>query len=377
MDLMVQENKSNNGMMEVAISRQAQEVQAAMVIAQRFPRDTNRAFSRVIEDCKRRSLAEKAVYSYPRGGQTVSGPSIRLAESIAKAWGNLDFGVIELDRKPSMGNLPGESTVMSYAWDLETNTRSTKIFTVVHKRDTKNGSYKLTDERDIYEAVANYSARRLRASILAILPADIVEKAVEQCRLSLRTSNEPLVDRVRKMIVAFKDIGVSQEMIESKLGHKLDLTTDDEMDDFIQIYNSIKDNVADRSDFFTFESVSIQKEEVASETVDKKVSETKSIKSKTIKNHAPQTPEEATSWKPKEDKQNSSEQNVKEAKTEEKTRKELVDEMFEIQKTLNMANDDLKKIIFEMTNKNALKDISNDELSLIIIKLYGLCKELK
>ena len=60
--------------------------------------------------------------------------------------GNIDYGIIELEQKD------GKSEMMAYAWDLETNTRVTKIFGVEHKRDTRNGSYALTDSRDIYEA---------------------------------------------------------------------------------------------------------------------------------------------------------------------------------------------------------------------------------
>ena len=144
---------------EMMMSRQTQEVQAAMVIAQRFPRNVDASFARIMQNCKRKALAERAMYEYPRGGENVTGPSIRLAEMLAQNWGNIDFGIVELAQRP------GESEVMSYCWDLETNTRQTKIFTVPHVRQTKKGAKALTDPRDIYEMVANQGARRLRACI--------------------------------------------------------------------------------------------------------------------------------------------------------------------------------------------------------------------
>ena len=119
---------------EMMISRQAQEVQAAMVVAKRFPRNEVESHNRILNACKRRSLAERAVYEYPRGGENVTGPSIRLAEVMAQNWGNLDFGITELEQK---GN---RSTVMAYCWDLETNVRQTKIFEVPHVRQTKKGT---------------------------------------------------------------------------------------------------------------------------------------------------------------------------------------------------------------------------------------------
>ena len=54
-----------------------------MVIAKKFPRNETLAISRIMQACERLSLAESSLYAYPRGGTTVSGPSIRLAEALA------------------------------------------------------------------------------------------------------------------------------------------------------------------------------------------------------------------------------------------------------------------------------------------------------
>ena len=125
----------------MSTTREAQEVQAAVFMAKRFPRDENMALARIAKSCQRRGLAEKAIYSYPKGGQNVAGPSIRLAEAISQSWGNIQSGVVELEQRP------GESVCMSYCWDLETNTRDTKIFTVSHSIQTKKGSKMLNESR--------------------------------------------------------------------------------------------------------------------------------------------------------------------------------------------------------------------------------------
>lgn len=239
------ENQSK-GMLEVAASRQAQEVQAAMVIAKKFPRDEFQAFNKIMNACKRATLAKEAIYSYPRGGATIKGPSIRLAEVLAQQWGNIDFGIIELEQRYQ------ESAVMAYAWDLETNTRQTKVFSVPHKRYTKSGSYNLTDPRDIYETVANNGARRLRACILGVIPGDIIDKAVEECNATLVNDNSegPLEDRIRKMVLKFSDIGVSTDMLEMRLGHRLETTTAQEYVNLGGIYKSIRDNMAPVEQYF-------------------------------------------------------------------------------------------------------------------------------
>nr|DAH96557.1 MAG TPA: hypothetical protein [Caudoviricetes sp.] len=233
----------NNQMM---INRQAQEVQAAMVIAKKFPRDEFEASERIKRACQRKSLAEQAVYSYPRGGERVSGPSIRLAETLAKNWGNIDYGVIETDQRD------GESEMMAYAWDLETNTRVTKIFTVEHKRDTKKGSYKLTDSRDIYEATANFGARRMRACILGIIPGDVVDMAVEECKKTMNNGDtRPMQERIAQMLAVFKqDFGVTKEKIEEYVGRPAGAYGVEDIILLQGVYKAIKDGQATVESYF-------------------------------------------------------------------------------------------------------------------------------
>lgn len=240
-----EEQNQGGGMVAVAESRAAQEVQAAMTVAKRFPRDETAAFNRVMKSCKRKSLAECAMYVYPRGGTQVTGPSIRLAEELARSWGNLEFGITELEQRN------GESVMLAYAWDLETNCRQTKVFTVKHERHTKRGSYHLTDPRDIYETTANQGARRMRACILGIIPGDVVDAAIAECEKTMRgDNNEPLSDRVRKMVAAFQDFGVTQEMIEARIGHRIEAVIETELVQLRKAYTSIKDNMADVRDLF-------------------------------------------------------------------------------------------------------------------------------
>lgn len=233
-------------------ARQVQEVQAAIVIAKRFPRDMNTAFNRIMQSCKRKTLAESAMYEYPRGNTRVEGASIRLAEAIAQNWGNIDYGITELEQRN------GESTVMAYAWDLETNVRQIKVFTVKHERKSRGSTTKLDDSRDIYEMVANQGARRLRACILGIIPGDIVEAAVEECKKTLQGAyKDPLADRVRKMIAVFdSEYQVAQEMLESYIGYKADAFSENDFIRLKNIYKALRDGIAKREDYFEVQPIS-------------------------------------------------------------------------------------------------------------------------
>lgn len=232
---------------DMMISRQAQEVQAAMVIAKKFPRDEYEAINKIKRACKRPKLAEQSLYSYSRGGQNVTGPSIRLAEALAQAWGNIDYGILELEQKE------GKSEMMAYAWDLETNARVTKIFSVEHKRDTKKGSYSLTDSRDIYELTANFGARRMRACILGVIPGDIVDMAVEECRDTQRSEFEkiPSMEKIEKIEKLFKkDFGVYREQLEKYAGVNMAQLTNDHVIDLWAVYNSLKNGQGKVEDYF-------------------------------------------------------------------------------------------------------------------------------
>jgi hypothetical protein len=227
-------------------NREMEEVKGAIFMARQFPRNVFQAEQRILDACKRPSLAESAVYQYPRGGTKVSGPSIRLAEVLAQNWGNIDFGIKELEQRE------GESTVMAYAWDLETNTRQTKIFTVKHSYKAKGKIKKLDDPRDIYEKVANDGARRLRSCILGVIPGDIVEKAVQQCQKTLAgASDKPLKDRVAEMLKYFKEkYKVTQEMIEAHFGYSVDSFTEVDLVSAKQIINSLRDGMSKVEDWF-------------------------------------------------------------------------------------------------------------------------------
>lgn len=236
---------------EMVVSRQAQEVQAAMVIAKKFPRNEFESFNRIMKACRRKGLAEKSMYEYPRGGERVTGPSIRLAEAMAQSWGNIDFGIIELEQKS------GESQVMAYAWDLETNTRQAKIFSVPHVRESKkNGIVPLTAPRDIYEQVANYGARRLRACILGVIPGDVIEAAIAQCGKTLAGENgEPLEDTVRAIAGTFeREYGVTVAMLEKFIGCKIESFTMQNLIRLKKVHMSLRDGMADREDYFDLAS---------------------------------------------------------------------------------------------------------------------------
>lgn len=235
-----------NAQTQALIGRQSQEVQAAVFMAKQFPRNEQTSIERCLRAAQRQSLAQVAVYEYPRGGTRVTGASIRLAEAIAQNWGNIDTGVVELERRN------GESTAMAYAWDLETNYRQTKTFTVKHVRETRKGVQVLTDSRDIYELIANQGARRQRACILGVIPGDVVEMTLKECEKTLTNGQRvPLADRIREMVQFFKnEYGVSVQQLEAYAGMNIDAFSEQQYGMFLKIHTAIRDGMKRIDDYF-------------------------------------------------------------------------------------------------------------------------------
>lgn len=225
-------------------ARAVAEVQAAILIAQARPRNEGRALERILATCSRVTLAESAVYSFPRGGQEVTGPSIRLAETLARNWGNIQCGVRELEQS---GN---QSLMEAFAHDLETNYRVTKQFTVAHTRKAKGSIQALSDPRDIYELAANQGSRRLRACILAVIPVDIVEEALRQCELTLQSHSVCDEKSVSEMLSAFSRFNVSPKQIEAYLGKSAQALNTTDMARLKKVFAGLRDGMAKAEDIF-------------------------------------------------------------------------------------------------------------------------------
>lgn len=234
----------NQGAVSIEQSRAIEEVRASILIAKSMPRDLAQVYEDVRNTCMRRSFADKAFYAFPRGGQTVTGVSIRFAEELARIYGNLKYGIKEISQRED------ETEYLAYCIDLQSNTCSEQSFTVKHERHTRSGVTKLTDPRDIYELGANNASRRLRQRILAILPPDLIEDAELLCRKTIEGGGQKtMADRVKEMLSAFSPFGVTKKMIEEYLGKSMDAVLPEDITSLVAIYNSLKDG-GKASDYF-------------------------------------------------------------------------------------------------------------------------------
>jgi hypothetical protein len=229
-------------------SRAVAEVEAAIVVALRHPRNIERAVGEMQRSCAQMSLAEKAFFRYSRGDgdKPISGETVHLARELARCWGNFQSGLTELRRDDDYA----QSEMQAWAWDVQTNTRTSTTFIVPHIRDTKLGPKPLTATRDIYEMNANMGARRLREMIFDQLPVWYTEDAKAACYKTLAGGEKDLPERILKCTAGFALLGVTVPMLVRKLGSPADKWTPYDLATLTVIYRSLQRGEIRKEDEF-------------------------------------------------------------------------------------------------------------------------------
>lgn len=229
-------------------ARAIAQVQASMLLARAYPRDEEMAVVKIEEACSRYSLAQKATYVYSRGGEEIHGPTIRLAEAISQAWGNMRSGVREVSRDYENG----VSKCCAFAVDQQTGNEDEREFFVRHWRDVRgNKGYRVTTDRDIRELVANYGARAKRACIEAVVPKYVFEDALEACEQTLLREIRTDEDALKSMLHSFAELGVEQVHIEERINRALVDILPAQMIHLHKIYNSLKGGDSMPSQWFS------------------------------------------------------------------------------------------------------------------------------
>ncbi|KAB2963642.1 MAG: hypothetical protein F9K16_06245 [Thermoanaerobaculia bacterium] len=234
--------QSDSAELSVA-SAQAEEtalIQSAVVAAHRFPRDEDRVGRRLHAACERPSFAQEAEWSFPRGGETVRGPSIYFAREALRIWGNTRSGIaVVRDDKSSR-------KIRAWVLDLEDNnyiSREAEFAKLIQRRRKGGQTQWVTpDERDLRELTNRLGAIELRNAILSILPSYLVDEAIERCQTTVRKAASSNVEAARDRILgSFAKINVSRQDLEQYLGHAWETTSADELAELRGVGKSIID----------------------------------------------------------------------------------------------------------------------------------------
>ena len=184
------------------------DIDVQVATAKRYPRSIATFRKRALEMATLdEDTAGACFYVVPRDGKNVEGPSARLAEIVASAWGNLriEAKVIGEDERFVMAR--------SIAWDLETNVA---ISFETRRRITKRDGKRYSD--DMIATTSNAAASiALRNAVLKVVPSAFTREIYYQCRQVAVGTAETLVDRRGKMVAYFHKMGVQATVIYALL----------------------------------------------------------------------------------------------------------------------------------------------------------------
>lgn len=199
------------------------EVAAAVRVAQDCPRDIAAAINEMQTACAQPALANRAFFSVPRAGGRVEGSTVHLARELARCWGNLDYGIRELRRDDEAG----VSEMQAWAWDQQSNVRSSRSFVVPHARmvgSAKRGDKRrecLVDLADIANNNNSVAARAVRETIFTVLPVWFREQAEQVATRTLngegtgKTLDQRKADAIEHYAAKWN---VTREQLETRLG---------------------------------------------------------------------------------------------------------------------------------------------------------------
>lgn len=258
----------------LALAEQAKaEALARYQIALARPRDMDVVRQRLLQECRRVSLAEDAEYEIPRGGSKVRGPSIRLAEAVQRALGNIRATTQVVHETADA------RTVRVVVEDVEANSshsgeivvRLTQERRSLRKGQEAIGTRVASDGRTVYlvevseaeqyQAQQSGVSRLLRTLILRHAPAGLVSEALDVCRQTLRAQDTAAPEQQRQRLAdAFASIGVGADHLSEYLGHPLAQCSPAQMERLRGVYAAIRDGSTTWSDVTAEDS-----EEVAPE----------------------------------------------------------------------------------------------------------------
>lgn len=185
------------------------EIDGQIATAKKYPRNIQRAMDQAKSMAMmNEDIAASCCYSVPRAGKTIMGPSIRLAEIVASAWGNLRLekrpGLIEHDFVEAEG----------VCWDLETNTA---IRIKKKRRITDSHGRRYSDDM-IVNTINAAGSICLRDALIAVIPRAFVRTVYDAAYDLAMGTIESLGARRTKALEWYARYGVTAEKICLRMG---------------------------------------------------------------------------------------------------------------------------------------------------------------
>lgn len=192
-----------------AINRAEVDIQIAT--AKSYPRDVQDALKRIKDIATLDTeTAEDCFYALRRQGSLIEGVSVRLAEIIAGAWGNLRV------QTRIIGNDGRTITAQGICHDLETNLA---VSVEVKRRITDKYGKTYSDDMQVMTGNAA-SAIAFRNAVLKVVPKAVTKRVINEVKDVAVGRSMDLESRRQNMLAYYSKIGVGEADILKYCGVK-------------------------------------------------------------------------------------------------------------------------------------------------------------
>ncbi len=187
------------------------EIDTQIATAKAFPRSITKFLRSAMSMATvSESVAEACAYALPRGGKTLEGPSVRLAEIVVSAYGNIRAGSRVIYKDTRIIRAQG------ICHDLESNTCVT--IEVERRITDRNGK---TFNDDMIVVTGNAAcAIAFRNAVFKVVPAALISDVYDKVKEVAKGTAETLPARRAKRLQYFYDLKVTKEQIADALGVK-------------------------------------------------------------------------------------------------------------------------------------------------------------
>lgn len=193
----------------LAVARSRVELDQQVATARAYPRSVKKFQDQCMEMATlNEQVAEECFYALPRDGKTVEGPSARLAEIVASAWGNCRAGARVVDEGAEF------ITAQGVFQDLE---RNVNITMEVRRRITGKSGRRYNS--DMIAVTGNAACSiALRNAVFRGVPKALWSGVYEAARMAAVGTVQTLANKRTKMFEHFQKLGVTREAILATIG---------------------------------------------------------------------------------------------------------------------------------------------------------------
>lgn len=237
-----------------AAARAQAEIQARYIVALQRPRNLDEVRIRLLAHTRRPLFAAKARYSKPVGGEKIQGASIRFVETALQEYGNVipESAVThdDADQIKCRVSVTDLERNITHAVEVVIDKQVERRFAdrgqrVIKTRLNKQGQTVYIVEAtadDVANKKASAESKAIRNLGLRILPADLVDEAMESCVKTILegVKKDPAGER-KALMDGFATLGVMPKQLEEYLGHPLDQLVPAELVDLREIYVALRD----------------------------------------------------------------------------------------------------------------------------------------